>query len=64
MRIFETGETNRRIAKHPTNRTNATKDSHDFMIVYTVDYDYSNNYPDDSDDISHTECKYYSVSWC
>ena len=64
MRILETWATNRRIAKHPTTRTNATKSSYDFMIAYEIIYDYSNNYPDSSDDITHTECKYYSVTWC
>jgi len=64
MRIIETGATNRRIAKHPSERTNATKASHDFAIVYEIIYDYSNNYPEASDDITHTECIYYSVSWC
>jgi len=64
MRVIETGPTNWRIKKHPTTRTNATKGSYDFMIYYKIDYDKSNNYPDSSDDISHVECEYYSVSWC
>jgi hypothetical protein len=34
------------------------------MIKYTVDYDSSNNYPNTSDDISHSECQYFSVTWC
>ncbi|MBW7955014.1 hypothetical protein H3C61_04350 [Candidatus Gracilibacteria bacterium] len=64
MRILETGTTNWRIANHPTTRTAGTRNSHDFGISYTVYYDYSNNYPNASDDISHKECIYYSVSWC
>jgi len=64
MRIIETWPTNWRISKTPINRTNATKNSHDFMIYYKVAYDQSNNYPNSSDDVSHVECKYYSVSWC
>lgn len=64
MEIVNTSPTNWRIANHPTTRTNGTIANHDFGIRYKVDYDYSNNYPDASDDISHTECVYYSVSWC
>lgn len=64
LRIIETWATGRRIAKHPTTRTKATRSSYDFMIAYDIQYDHSNNYPDSSDDIVHTECKYYSVSWC
>lgn len=64
MRIIETGATNWRIKKHPSKRTNSTKENHDFMIYYQVDYDKTNNYPDAWDDVSHVECEYYSVSWC
>lgn len=34
------------------------------MIYYDIDYDFSNNFPDTSDDRSHVECEYYSVTWC
>jgi hypothetical protein len=64
MRVIETGPTNWKIQKHPASRTNANKNSYDFMIYYEIDYDKSNNFPDASDDISHVECEYYSVSWC
>lgn len=64
MRILETWTTNWRIGKHPTVRTKANRNSYDFMVAYELSYDYSNNYPNASDDIVHTECEYYSVSWC
>lgn len=47
------------ILNHPTTRT-----GNDFMVAYQIGYDYSNNYPDASDDISHVECQPYYVTWC
>ncbi len=64
MRIVDTGPTNWRIKKHPTSRTQGTVSSYDFALRYKVSYDNSNNYPDTSDDKIHTECVYYSVTWC
>jgi len=64
MRIFSTGKVPWRIAKHPKRRTNATVESHDFVIKYKVDYDYSDTPKDRSDDKTVVDCKYYSVSWC
>lgn len=52
----------RRIANHPATRS--TWWNYDFWIRYNVIYDYSNNYPNTSDDTSHYECKYYQVTWC
>lgn len=62
--ILQTGLVNWRMNDHPAVRTNATKDSYDFMLAYVIDYDSSNNYPDASDDIRHVECAYYSITWC
>jgi len=64
MKVLETTSPNRKIVQHPNKRTNWTINSYDFGIEYTISYDYSNNYPDSSDDVSHKECVYYSVSWC
>ena len=64
MRIIETGPTNWKINNKPAVRTNGTAQSYDFALRYNVSYDKSNNWPDLSDDTLHTECIYYSVSWC
>jgi hypothetical protein len=64
MRIIETGATKWRVDKKPVSRTQATRNSHDFMIYYKVGYDFSNNYPNASDDTQHVECEYYSVTFC
>jgi len=64
MRIIETWATKWRVDRHPATRTQARKNNHDFMIYYKIDYDFSNNYPNASDDISHVECQYFSVTWC
>lgn len=34
------------------------------MIGYNISYDFSNNFPNKSDDISHVECQPYYVTWC
>jgi hypothetical protein len=47
------------ILSHPAVRT-----TNDFTIAYQIGYDYSNNYPDASDDISHVECQPYYITWC
>jgi len=64
MEIVNSGPTNWRIKNHPNSRTNGTINSHDFGLRYKVSYDNSNNYPNTNDDIEHTECVYYSVTWC
>ena len=64
MRVLDTSPTKWRIEKHNNARTKGTSSSYDFMLAYTIDYDFSNNYPNTSDDVSHTECIYYSVTWC
>jgi len=47
------------VLNHPVVRTN-----NDFIIGYKVGYDFSNNYPDASDDIEHVECQPYYITWC
>lgn len=64
MEVISTSSPNWKIAQHPTTRTKGTRSSYDFGISYTISYDFSNNYPNTADDISHKECVYYSVSWC
>lgn len=64
MRILEVWTNRLQISSLPQTRTNWTRNSYDFGIEYTTSYDYSNNFPNASDDISHKECVYYSVSWC
>ncbi len=64
MRVLETWAPKRKIANKPNVRTNGTRNSYDFGIEYTIKYDFSNNYPNATDDESHKECVYYSVSWC
>jgi hypothetical protein len=64
MDILSTTQPGWQIVKHPQTRTNGTRSSYDFMISYKSNYDYSNNYPDSSDDRFHTECQYFSVTWC
>jgi len=51
-----------KIVQHPVTRS--TGSNYDFGIRYKIIYDYSNNYPNTSDDQSHTECQYYQVTWC
>jgi cysteine-rich repeat protein len=64
LKILSTKASDWQIAKHPTTRTPAKVANHDFMISYKIGYDYTNNYPDASDDAYLTECAYYSVTWC
>ncbi len=64
MKFIKTWLPNWKVKKHPLIRTTAKENDFDFMIKYIVDYDFSNNYPDASDDLSHSECQYFSVTWC
>lgn len=61
MKVIETWAVNWRIANHPTTRTNWTRNSYDFWIRYTLWYDYDNTWKNIN---KHTECVYYSISWC
>lgn len=51
------------MVRHPTFRSNGIN-QWDFLIGYKIDYDYSNNYPNATDDKSHVECQPYYVTWC
>lgn len=64
LKVLQTWNRKRKIDQHPTIRTQGTRDSYDFGIEYTIGFDTSNNYPNASDDVSHKECIYYSVTWC
>ena len=64
LEIINSGNTKWRIQKKPSTRTNGTKNSYDFGLRYRISYDNSNNYPNTNDDKIHTECIYYSVTWC
>lgn len=59
MQILSTYTNDWAILNHPATRTN-----NDFTIAYKVTYDFSNNYPDASDDSSHVECQPYYITWC
>jgi hypothetical protein len=63
MRIVQTSQ-KWQIMQHPSVRTQGTRNSYDFGIRYLVNYDFSGNFPNSSDDKSHSECVYYSVTWC
>ncbi|MCP4522778.1 MAG: DUF11 domain-containing protein, partial [Candidatus Gracilibacteria bacterium] len=63
MKVLQTGSP-WRIDQHPDTRSPATVEDHDFVVKYKFDYDYSNNFPDDADDVQLGECQYFSVTWC
>lgn len=59
MKVLSTFADDWAILSHPLVRT-----TNDFTIAYKVGYDFSNNYPDASDDIEHVECQPYYITWC
>ncbi len=59
MEIISTFANDWAVLNHPAVRT-----GNDFTIAYQTSYDYSNNYPDASDDIQHVECQPYYITWC
>lgn len=59
MEIISTFANDWAVLNHPAVRT-----GNDFTIAYQMSYDYSNNYPDASDDVSHVECQPYYITWC
>lgn len=65
MEILTTFSDDWQIILKPSNgRKNPTLGQYDFMVKYRTTYDTSNNYPDDSDDITHIENQPYYVTWC
>lgn len=64
VKVLENANPNWAIVKKPSTRTNAKQWNSDFMIAYTIDYDKSDTPNDTSDDTSHVECVYYSVTSC
>ncbi len=59
MEVISTFTNDWAILNHPETRT-----GNDFTIAYKINYDFSNNFPDTSDDISHVECQPYYITWC
>jgi hypothetical protein len=59
MEVLSTFTNDWAVVNHPAVRT-----GNDFTIGYQIGYDYSNNYPDASDDIQHVECQPYYITWC
>ena len=59
MEVLSTFTNDWAVLNHPAVRT-----GNDFTIGYQIGYDFSNNYPDASDDIKHVECQPYYITWC
>ena len=59
MEVLSTFTNDWAVLNHPVVRT-----GNDFTIGYQIGYDFSNNYPDASDDIKHVECQPYYITWC